>query len=81
MQENDSTVVLDPAPYGSRGPWAINIWARVDNTSGGVIQFIYSHDSSASATVDGHGTVEWDANQVKTRVQQGVTDSVTPEIR
>lgn len=61
-QDAGSYVVLDDVAYGRTGPWAVNLWMRTANSSGTALQYLYSHNSSAS-----NGDVNslaWGPNQV-----------------
>eukprot|EP00884_Botryococcus_braunii_P015271 jgi/Botrbrau1/2427/Bobra.0395s0049.1 len=62
-RDQQSTVVLDDVPYGTRGPFAINLWMRAGNITGDQLQYLYSHNSSAT---DGDvNSLAWGPNQVQ----------------
>jgi hypothetical protein len=58
VQANDSTVLLEPVVYGQSGPFAINLWFKVNSVYGDAFQYLYSHTTSNS---EGSG---WGPNQV-----------------
>lgn len=47
MQAKDSMVVLNPVAYGTKGPFAINIWIKVDDMEGSLFEYVYSHNSTS----------------------------------
>ena len=67
MQANDSMVELDGVRYGSRGPFAINLWMRAQSLNGALFEYLYSHNSTAT---DPSG---WGPNQVRRLCFSGVT--------
>eukprot|EP00873_Tetraselmis_striata_P045842 jgi/Tetstr1/466106/TSEL_000934.t1 len=57
-QERLDVAVLQNVGYGrTDGQWAISLWIKPTNTSGGAFQYIFSHSARSAAT--------WDANQVQ----------------
>lgn len=46
-QAQDSYAVLDTVPYGRQGPFAINLWFKVDDIFGDSYAYLYSHESSS----------------------------------
>ena len=51
-------VVLQPVPYGTAGPFAINVWVKVASVAGSLFEYVFSHNST---TPD---TTTWGPNQV-----------------
>ena len=45
-QANTSRVQLPAVPYGTRGPWAINLWFKPSSEYGTSFQYLYSHNST-----------------------------------
>ncbi|DBB09176.1 TPA: hypothetical protein ACH3X3_007776 [Trebouxia sp. C0006] len=43
---NTSRVELPAAPYGTQGPWAINLWFKPSSEYGTSFQYLYSHNST-----------------------------------
>ena len=56
MQANDSMVELDDVRYGTRGPFAINLWMRAQSLNGALFEYLYSHNSTATDTSAGGPT-------------------------
>lgn len=46
LQVNDSMVVLDPVPYGTAGPFAINVWVKVTSLNGEQFEYVFSHNAT-----------------------------------
>ena len=45
-QDQQSELRLDSVPYGTAGPWALNLWFKANNSahpSGTGVQYIFSH--------------------------------------
>ena len=59
MQANDSMVLLDAVPYGTKGPFAINVWVKVTSLSGSQFEYVFSHNSTVPETSS------WGPNQVQ----------------
>lgn len=39
-------VVLDPVPYGTAGPFAINVWIKVTSLHGEQFEYVFSHNAT-----------------------------------
>ena len=46
LQANDSMVVLDSVPYGTAGPFAINVWVKVTSLNGEQFEYVFSHNAT-----------------------------------
>ena len=66
-QANDSMVELDDVRYGTRGPFAVNLWMRAQSLNGALFEYLYSHNSTAP---DPSG---WGPNQVRCLFCSGAT--------
>ena len=62
MQANDSMVLLDAVPYGTKGPFAINVWVKVASLSGSQFEYVFSHNSTVPETSS------WGPNQVQCKI-------------
>ncbi|CAK0785312.1 hypothetical protein CVIRNUC_008519 [Coccomyxa viridis] len=58
-EANDSMVLLDAVPYGTKGPFAINVWVKVTSLSGSQFEYVFSHNSTVPETSS------WGPNQVQ----------------
>ncbi|DBA77316.1 TPA: hypothetical protein ACH3X2_000838 [Trebouxia sp. C0005] len=45
-QANTSRIELPAVPYGTQGPWTINLWFKPSSEYGGSFQYLYSHNST-----------------------------------
>lgn len=52
-------VLLDAVPYGTKGPFAINVWVKVSSLSGSQFEYVFSHNSTVPETSS------WGPNQVQ----------------
>ena len=59
VQANDSMVVLEPVPYGTAGPFAINVWAKVGSLAGSQFEYVLSQNSTIP------DTSSWGPSQVR----------------
>jgi hypothetical protein len=49
LQTNEEYALLPAVPYGEKGPFAINFWAKFGDLSGPGLAYLYSHNSTAAA--------------------------------
>ena len=56
-------VLLDAVPYGTKGPFAINVWVKVTSLSGSQFEYVFSHNSTVPETSS------WGPNQVQCTFQ------------
>ena len=62
-QANQSVVSITNVTYGTSGPFAISIWAKITGSFGGnVFQYIFSHASTNAQT--------WGGSQVRLEAAQ-----------
>ena len=52
-------VVLEPVPYGTTGPFAINVWAKVGSLAGSQFEYVLSQNSTIP------DTSSWGPSQVR----------------
>lgn len=45
-QDNTTRIELPAVPYGTQGPWAINLWFKPSSEYGVSFQYLYSHNST-----------------------------------
>lgn len=70
IQADQSVLKLEGVPYGTRGPWAINLWFRANTSArpvGKGLQYMFSHVSTAASPADGLA-----ANQVRQQAISGL---------
>ncbi|KAK9807928.1 hypothetical protein WJX73_003382 [Symbiochloris irregularis] len=51
-QEGESLVLLDPVNYGQQGPWALNLWFKPSDVSGGSYQYLFANAAADSTTAN-----------------------------
>ncbi len=66
MQANDSMVVLQPVPYGTAGPFALNVWVKVGSLAGSQFEYVFSQNSTVP------DTSSWGPSQVRSRAPLSV---------
>ena len=55
-------VLLQSVPYGTAGPFAINVWVKVANLAGSQFEYVFSHNSTVPDTTSWGPNQVWPAN-------------------